>query len=308
MAKYLPSKKFIIILSAGIVMVLAVVFIGKWKTAQIEKYQAGSTQTLADIQNITLGTLSEKDTNQNGIPDWEEALWGLNPAGDGAKNKAFIDAKKSALAQNNPSANTSSGGSDQPNDTGAFSREFFTAVASLKASGSLDQTSISELANNLSKNVTANRDIPPAHAIDEIKTTTDASPASIKKYHDAVLQAIANSKNNRLGTELAIVQNGLSGTDTNMYAELTVIAQNYKDFSDQLLKITAPKDAAQMHLDAVNAASAMAVVVANMSQVLSNPLVGMLGAAQYDQNSTALTTAFTNLGHYFGESGILKIQ
>ena len=54
------------------------------------------TQTLPEGEKVALKTLVGRDSNTNGIPDWEEALWGLDPYADGATNKNTIIAKKAA--------------------------------------------------------------------------------------------------------------------------------------------------------------------------------------------------------------------
>src|ERR1044072_2206217 len=93
--KELPSKKFTVVTGIVLIVVAGVLIVSSYfasstifsrsinKNAPVE-----SSGTVADI--IT------RDTNGNGISDWEETLWGLDPKGNGEENKKTITAKKAA--------------------------------------------------------------------------------------------------------------------------------------------------------------------------------------------------------------------
>jgi hypothetical protein len=303
--RYLPSKKFTRIFLIGIGLFAVIFFVSKYYTQISAKFtRSGSS---AGLETATLGSLIEKDSNKNGIADWEEALWGLDPAGDGPKNKAIVAANKKKLEQNE-NAGQGSNSDSEINETQALSREFFTAVASLKTSDGLTAENINTLANQISTKVAANKNIPDAHTIAEVEIAPSTATA-IKKYYDELTQATRDQEDKRLGDELVIVDNALAGKDsTFLYAELTVIAKGYTEYGEALFAIHPPKEIAQTHLAFVNANLAMATVVANMSQVISNPLVGMIGIAQYKPYSDALDTLSDTTRDYFVANGIIKKQ
>ncbi len=298
--KYLPSKKFQTIFAIGLLVIVGLFFLSHWYNGRSTSYKAEKGDSL---QKTSLDELAGKDSNANGIPDWEESLWGLDPEGDGAKNKAVIDSHKQALEQPSGTDVTADG---DLNETQAFSRAFFTAVASLKESGGLTSDNISKLAENLSTNISQSKTIEPAHTLSEIKTVDNANPAAIKKYYDALQKVVLAQGNKRLGEEMVVVESGLNGTTNTMYADLTFIAKGYKEFGDGLFAISpVPTEVAQAHLDAVNALLALSVISTNMSQVLDNPLIGMIGVAQYSGYRDAMENAFAELGRYFRGNGIM---
>lgn len=87
--KYLPSKKFASII-ISIIVIIALFFATKWIISIIKERKISKDSPTP----MTVGSLIQKDSNKNGIADWEEYLWGLNPEKNGQENKDFIMAKK----------------------------------------------------------------------------------------------------------------------------------------------------------------------------------------------------------------------
>src|SRR3989344_2653957 len=76
--KYLPSKKFILIISAGIVLAV-VVFVIFFMSSSGENFITGNKSDSAlKIENQTIVNLIQNDSDGDGIADWEEALWGTD--------------------------------------------------------------------------------------------------------------------------------------------------------------------------------------------------------------------------------------
>jgi len=94
---YLPSKKFI----AGVMVIT--IFIGViWGIYGIVKFFKNRANRKAETSaNLTVSDIIQKDGNTNGIPDWEEYLWGLDPYKNGDSNKEFINNKKKLLSVGN---------------------------------------------------------------------------------------------------------------------------------------------------------------------------------------------------------------
>ncbi len=96
MKNYLPSRKFVI--RTATIAILLIVAISVYKITLFIKDKL----TKKDPVVMTIKSdVIQKDSNNNGIPDWEESLWGLDPKGDGVSNKEFIMTQKEALAKEN---------------------------------------------------------------------------------------------------------------------------------------------------------------------------------------------------------------
>ncbi|MCX6754124.1 MAG: hypothetical protein NTV03_03670 [Candidatus Nomurabacteria bacterium] len=142
---YLPSKKF------QAIILIIIVFIALFFTVKgIVSLIKSKKLTSKEPAKITVGEVIQKDSNSNGIPDWEEYLWGLDPNKNGPENKEFIMAKKKTLAENN--GGLSGDPSQTITDNDLLSQEFFATIVSLQQTGSLNDESMSAITNAIGNN------------------------------------------------------------------------------------------------------------------------------------------------------------
>jgi len=126
--QYLPSKKFQKVV--GITLALALVFfLVSFLISRKEEY---SKKVGLGVSNKTISELIDTDTDGDGVPDWEEKLWGTDKNNkytfDGENDYTYIENKKKTL-------NLEVGENNKVlTETDQFAREFFTAYATLKDS------------------------------------------------------------------------------------------------------------------------------------------------------------------------------
>jgi hypothetical protein len=145
MNKYLPSKQFI----ARIIIIL-IIALFVWGIYQIPKLFKKNKNINITPMTLQVKDVIQQDSNNNGIADWEEGLWGLDPTTNGPSNKEFIIAKRAVLAKDNASAVDGGGINSSEND--ALSREVFALILSLQQSGSLNNDSISAISESVGQN------------------------------------------------------------------------------------------------------------------------------------------------------------
>jgi hypothetical protein len=94
--KYLPSKNFVIALSIAIAIILISVVFIYWKPS-VTKYKNPADIASSTVMNI--------DSDNDGLPDWKEALYGTNPNkadtdGDGTNDGDEIAQNRDPLKKN----------------------------------------------------------------------------------------------------------------------------------------------------------------------------------------------------------------
>ena len=104
---------------------------------------------------MAIGDLVNKDTDRDGILDWEEPLWGLDPTKTettpGVPDSSVI---KKLKVEQGFSSNTTEGGQDYTEnltETDKFSRELFSTIASLNQNGVMDRTTIDKISSSLNE-------------------------------------------------------------------------------------------------------------------------------------------------------------
>lgn len=286
--KYLPSKKFISIL------LVIVVFITLFFTIKgVISLFKNSKSTKGDSESTTMivGNIIQKDSNFNGIADWEEYLWGLDPNKNGPENKEFISSKKKALLQ---SVDTlPSDDSKTITDNDLLSQQFLATIVSLQLTGDLNEESMNSVSEALGKNIEATS-IPDIYTSNMLTIKGDSTIANTT-YYDELGKLVTKYINADIGSELIFIVQGLDNKDPQaLYAAVTV-AEAYQSFGRELIKIPVPMSISSEHLSAANNYEKTGQTIKDLAKILSDPIVGMKAIINYKKYSDALAINLENI-------------
>lgn len=291
--KYLPSKKFAYIL-LFILAIILIFFLAKGAISLIKNRKTVDKE--GNLIPITVGTVIQKDTNNNGIADWEEYLWGLDPNKNGPENKEFILAKKKSLIESGDMLPEDDSKAITDNDM--LSRQFFATIVSLQQTGNLDTESINSVSEALGKNIEATP-IPDIYTKDMLTIKTDSALVNTA-YRDALANLINKYQDANIGSELTFIVQGLSDQDPSALYAAQTVGEAYQSFGKELLKIPVPRLVSLAHLSAANNYEKTGQTIKNLAQILSDPLIGMKSIISYKQYSDALYSDLEKI------SGILQ--
>jgi len=301
-SKYMPSKKFMII-TAIILVLAAIIFVVFFMSSRGESFTTGNKKNNAvlTVQNPTVADLVEKDTDGDGVPDWEEALWGTDPnkkiTFGNTPDATYIENKKKELnIEQGVSASA-----QNLTETEKFAREFFSSYTAMKSSGQVDSTTINNFSNSLGQNI-VNPNLIDRYTETDVKINTTDDSASRQKYYQDVQALFKSYQSNGIGDELDIVSQGLnansaSGTTNNAIGnnKLAVIAGAYQDFAQKIMEMSVPQSLADYHLRIANSSNNTGISVANMEKIVNDPIVGLSGLSQYQKYSDDLVQAVSDL-------------
>ena len=186
----------------AIVFVVALFFI-KDKTvfknnssSVLERISGGLT-----YENETLENLIKKDTDDDGILDWEEGLWGTDPTKKettpGTPDGVAVEklkAEQSENTENKGKNNPANQGEENLTQTDRFSRELFATVAALNQNGTMDQATIDALSASLAEQI-QNSAPQKIYVLKDIKIINNDSFQAVKKYSDTLTDIY--EKNNK---------------------------------------------------------------------------------------------------------------
>ena len=277
---YLPSKKFTTIILFIIVLV-ALFFTIKGVISLFKN----KNSTKGTPTTMVVGDLIQKDSNANGIPDWEEYLWGLNPEKDGPENKEFIMSKKQTLAENNPSLFSSD--TDSAKESEVLSKEFFAVVMSLVQSGNLNDESVTQVSDAIGQKIVP-EPLPDIYT-KEMLTINNKQDSDIA-YFQALDKLNTKYADKDMGSELTILAQGLANNDPKALEIASNIALSYRSFGQELIKIPIPEKIAVGGLSLANDYEKIAQSIESFKEILDNPLVGMKAILNYKKYNEGITS------------------
>lgn len=295
-ASFRPSKQFLIrgAIATGIVAVILLVQTD-WFRALFNK------PPLPDVvPSETVGELLTKDSNGNGVADWEEKLWGLDPTvlyTNGVPNKTLIEQKKLALGVNGE-------GSALPeNETDALARELITIATALGQEGQSDATLAAvgaKLADSVEITVANNH-----YSLKDVRTTTTTTE-SLRAYYYS-FQSIT-AQYNTGAPEINLLIQALESGDFSRIGELAATKTLYERYAKALIAMTVPIGVEKEHLEIVNSIHAMGLSLGYLAAVGDNATTALAGIAFYRLNDQRLAAAGERVIEYLVRYGILQRQ
>jgi len=285
--KYLPSKQFVKRIVA-IVIIIAIVF-GIYEVIIFFKNRTNSTNQ--GPTKLIVKDIIQKDSNNNGIADWEESLWGFNPLTNGPENKEAILAKKHELTASNELTNPD-GSKKIVNANENLSREFFALVMSLQQSGDLNETSLKSAADAFGSQIKPTP-IPDTYTSKDQIIKVSTKKEDIISYFKSV--NALQLKHKDLGTEISLISQGTENSDSTAYNVVNDIATSYISFSKELIKIPVPNKIAQIMLSMANNYEKLGETTRGLSKGHDDPIVAMKSLINYKNYNDALLTDTNNL-------------
>lgn len=277
---------------------LVVVFVSVISFFTIRQFIKASTVSFSrknvSGSEVVLKDVVSSDRDGDGLLDWEESLWGTSPDksdtdGNGIGDKEDVEKRRQNLA---PSTKDDS----DLNDTEKFAREFFTTIIALQESGNLNETSLANIANQVTaKSQTVS--IENMYGEDDIKTT-ESTGASLTDYKKNVNAILKSNSNENLGNELVTVAKALESDSGGPLDELKDNITAYNTLENKLSKLLVPRNLAEKHLAVLNSIYKTKKSVENLMEVINNPLIGMTGISQYNTYSKELVSTLTDLKNY----------
>lgn len=307
---YLPSKKFTYIFIACIValavfLLISNIFFGKNSFVALGK--KGQLQN----EKLTIENLLQKDSDGDGVMDWEEALWGTNPnkeaTFDGVSDSDYIKKKREAL--NLPEENGLAENGEL-NETDKFAQEFFASLSAMKQSGQIDKNTINNVSNALGQNI-VDPTLADKYSEKDIKLDENDGVDIQNTYYTNVKNLFESYKEKGIGDELEIVSiianSGAveSGVESANADKLAIIADAYQEFAQEMIKISVPESLAQYHIRIINNANNTGIAVRNMIKVMDDPIVGLSGLSQYQKYSDDLISSVGDLEAILSNNGII---
>lgn len=315
MRDYLPSRKLTLIV-ASLLFVVALIFTADWLGNR--KSANGKLLGVIPGQKISgasgFDRLIEKDSDGDGLKDWEEALWGTDVDNQDTDSDGTSDGEEIKLGRNPKvkgpddelSAEEKKAISETGTDTtatGAFSRGFFASFMTLKESGDLTPENLQKLSESIVGNFTA--DGGKNFTSSDLKISGDNSPTTLKKYGNDLGAIFEEYLKLKLPDELLIVAQALSSGDQDKLNELDKIISANKKLIERHLTMIVPQKASSVHLKLVNHYQTITTAIENMKKAISDPLTGTIAISQYKKELAPLNDTMAELKNFFINNKII---
>jgi hypothetical protein len=241
--KILPSKKFIKVVGT-ILLIVIIIFLLRKLTSITQKYRAERKGTVVVVSDTV-----EKDTDGDGLKDWEEALWGTdinNPDSDGDGVGDSDQIRKIQAAISGINLGELPLGEDKTK-TGALTRDILTIANALSQAGPLTAESQEAITNeialeNKQENVFTLTDITIIE-----KPTINQTRSYVTIMKKSVDTVTISEK------EVQLIADFEKNMDVNNMSDYTLTGEKFKKERELIRKTPVPEQYISIHLQYINA-------------------------------------------------------
>lgn len=271
------------------------------------------TSAQASTETALLQAIASKDSDADGLPDWEESLYGTdahNPDSfklgmtDGeAVEKGLIVPK--AIADMSVATST-------PVDstlTSAFAKTFFSLYLTAKqANGGVDLSAdqagalADQAMEQLSQNFVPTTDFKETSDI-KISGTGPEALRSFAATAEAVIKK--NAVDGVTKSDIEYLQDAVQGDDATATEHLATLAKAYRNSTVGLAALSVPAELAAAHLAIVNSLMRLSEIYNDFARVDTDPLAAMLALEQYAQTELAAEQAFRTLASAYSAADVV---
>ncbi len=287
-----PSIKSLILLVVSLLIiggVFYVVNVGKPESARVYSPQIGIDST----QKNLIENIDALDSDNDGLKDWEEVLWGTDNSNADSNNNGVSDGEEVALGKN-PSnqkeviqniENTTT----NLNETERFGRDVFAKYIELKQTGLINDPDSRAQAINQMLTSSAYTEIPKTYTEKDIiiiSGNTASDDTVLRNYGNSIGSVFLQNET-KVRNETLIVKDALDADNPNLLSELDPLIASYTKIIAQLKQIPVPQTLSTNHIRLINSVSEILFITESFKTVFSNPLVALQGVGRYP-------TAFQN--------------
>ena len=266
-----------------------------------EIYRANNQQNNGLVYSTTtLENLINKDGDGDGIIDWQESLYGLDPTkketAPGVPDITAIEKLKAVSGGDSKTVGTGKEKEENLTQTDKFSRELFSTMVALNQNGAIDQETIDKLSASLAEQI-QNPVIRKVFLISDIKVVKDNSDQAIINYLKTFDDIHKKYPDLSYSTLDVLQEFMVNENDVNVKA-LTklgpIIEQNNKIIS-ALTKMDVPQSMSTAHLDIINSLERLGENAVDIQFFDTDPIMALGSISQYENNVAQLETSLNNL-------------
>lgn len=266
----------------------------------------GQPQSVALIMG-TSSDMTTRDSDMDGLPDWEERMYGSDPfisdtdkdgTSDGQEVRIGRDASKPNTAKKGKEPNDKLKVAQDPHfatsstDVLGLKKEFFAKQLAVYGQGVRNTTMRDLLGGFDAKKFTVKNQLV------DLDVASGNDVASLHAYGNAFGALITKYTERTHRTEGEILEEGMKAKSDVVLRELQLPSITYKNFSRDLKDMKVPSALASAHLLIVNGYEQMSKGLLGMQVMHTNPVDGAAGYQAYNKGRTDVTNGYAGVMYY----------
>jgi hypothetical protein len=257
--------------------------------AGVTFYFESSTTSPTPLSYVSEPTVAQlPDSDNDGIPDWQEKIFGSNPERADSNGNGISDAQELAFGTLVDTGTTS--------PTGSLTQDLLQKYTALRNGNTFTTEDLDAVAQKLVNTHVQIPNVADTVSLNELNIIATSSAETYTQLLLIILRQSTQIKEHELTTFRRTVEAKQYGGN----AALTADAVLYKKIQDALIKIDVPSQVSIEHLSVVNSIGSLANIVTLMSVWSGDPLTGIVYVDTFNKAesdvSQSVATLLTRIG------------
>jgi len=277
----------------------------------------------ASTEAELLKAIAARDVDADGLPDWEESLYGTDASKRDTFNHGMTDGEAVARGLIVPKALTQvssvlapTGGEGSlglpppPQEgtlTAAFAQNFFSLyMAALQKSGdgNLSEAELKKVSDDALAQLAGSIVRSPDFRSLKTMRVEGSGPTALRTFAAQADAVFIANKNTAKKSELLYLKDAVENSDQDALLQIASLARLYRTMAAGLAVLPVPTDVAQEYLNLINAMARLGDVAEDFTSVNTDPLATMLALQQYPQAVLDLGNSLIKIGNVYKTAGV----
>lgn len=275
----------------------------------------------ASAETELLQALATKDSDADGLPNWQESLYGTDPEvadtfklgiTDGAAVAQGLIVPKAITDVRAPASSTGESPVDglppapaEGTLTAQFAQTFFLnflAAREANGGGDLSEAQMNEVVNQSVAALTSSiKPAPDFKAMKDLNVTGSGSDA-MKTFAMSAEAVLLKNTNTATTSDINYLRSAIIDGNKSAYDHIASIAKSYRASAAGIAALPIPAELAEEALFLINILMRMSELDTDFTQTEADPLVAILALQQYQTVATALREAFVDIGDAYAKA------
>ena len=262
----------------------------------------------AESSEALLRAYAAKDSDADGLQDWQETLYGTDPENptsfradlkDGEAANQGLLTPRSFESTNETSTDFPSAAAAPSSLTERFAQKFLAQYLTTRGANPPTEEEMLSFIKEAVAELQATRAATTAFTSSEVMI----SNSTLESYASAAERAMRQNAVPADKTDLDYFALALEKDDAASLAKLKSISGGYAAVAAGLMEVNVPQDAAAAHLGLCNALMRMSVATDDLAALTDDPIRALLGIGGYQQYEAELANAYARMHEVLAAGG-----
>jgi hypothetical protein len=272
----------------------------------------------ASTESELLQAIATRDSDGDGLSDWEEALYGTDAHITDTFHLSMTDGEAVAKGlvvpkaiANIPGATSSpvsfdADGLPPPPASGtltdAFTQSFlalYLSTKQAKGDADLSEADMQNIANETIHSLSSIVAIAPDYKSAKDLTVSGSGADALKAFAVNAEAVFLKHSTNVKGSELVYLKDALENSSATVFPYIVALAKSYRDTAVGLAVLPVPEELATDVLVFINALMRKSEIASDLARVNDDPLAAIIALEQYPQVLQSLGTASVHIGEIY---------